>query len=187
MTVVGNLLQELVSRALSSLEESGLNYAVVGGLALLMVGRDRSTRDLDIVVQLAPGQLKLLTETLRNHGFAHHERVDRHRLDQVTLYRFWLPVENLDLSLSLDVQEGHTPLHASLLERARSIPFATHQLRVATSEDLLLTKLLAFRPIDRADAIYLLQMESNLDLNYIQHWVDRLELGSRWEDIRTSQ
>ncbi len=136
---------------------------------MLLSGRDRSTRDLDIVVYLEPGQLDLLKSSLRSRGFAHMDRADRHRLDGVNLYRFWLAAGDTGMSVSLDVQEGTTQFHEEVLTRAREASFGSLKLRVATTEDLILLKALAGRPIDLADARELFKMNAGeLDLQYIQ-------------------
>ena len=44
-------------------------------------------------------------------------------------------------------------------------------------------KLVAFRPVDRADCIELVRMYGELDRDYVISWVSRLGLEARWEEV----
>jgi len=118
----------------------------------------------------------------REEGFSHHERADRHRLDDIVLYRFWLPVRGTDLSTSLDLQVGLSAYHKQVLDRAREVSLSGQSVKVVAPEDLVLTKLSAFRPIDRADVIDVICL-NNLDFDYIRHWAGRLNLDDRLADV----
>ncbi|MEW6282903.1 MAG: nucleotidyl transferase AbiEii/AbiGii toxin family protein [Candidatus Eremiobacterota bacterium] len=182
--MLGERLDDLLVRANRALEATGVRYALIGGLAINLSGRGRSTRDVDFVVQLPSEGARHLIDAARAQGFAHHDRADVHPLDGVTLYRFWLPVEGRDLSLAMDVQAGHTEFHAGVLDRARELDMGSFRLRVASVEDLVLLKLLAFRPIDRADAIDLMTLEGPaLDTAYLETWASRLGVEERWQEV----
>ena len=94
-----------------------------------------------------------------------------------------LSLEELDLTLSLDVQQGQTEFHDQVLERARRLDLGNMVIPVASVEDLILLKLLAFRPIDRADCIHMLRLYPDLDQHYLDRWVAHLEMGERWREV----
>jgi hypothetical protein len=149
----------------------------------MLRGRIRNTRDCDILAILE--DVEPIREALRRRGFSHLDRADRHSLDDVVLFRFWYPVAQSGFSLSVDLQSGGTDLHRSILERACPVSFLGLGVRVATREDLILLKLSAWRPIDRADAIDLLQANGSLDQTYLERWASRLSLVERLEEIRS--
>lgn len=68
----------------------------------------------------------------------------------------FLPVAELDQSLAFDVQLGQTEFHRAVVERAQTTQLGELSVKIASLDDLILLKLLAYRPIDRADAIDLL-------------------------------
>lgn len=148
-------------------------------------GRLRSTRDIDVIVTDAPDDA--IKESIQNRGFAHHPRADRHALDGVNLYRFWLPIEGIDQSMALDVQQGLTEFHRSVLERAEVLELDSLSVRVASVEDLILLKLLAFRPVDGADARELMVLHPDLDQNYLAGWAARLGIVERLDEVKERQ
>lgn len=145
---------------------------------MLLAGRDRNTRDLDVVTCLGPDDLERLKQALRKAGFAHHDRADRHALEGLVLYRFWLPIGDTDMSMPLDLQDGRTEFHLSVLDRAREVDLGDVRLRVAATEDLILLKVLAWRPIDRADAVELIRLWSGeMDRAYLEAWSHKLDVA----------
>ena len=67
-------------------------------------------------------------------------------------------MQDVAIRLSLDVQVGNRPFYSEVLSRARCLQIGSSRVKVATIEDLLLLKLIAFRPIDRADRVHLLRL-----------------------------
>jgi len=151
---------------------------------MVLRGRDRNTRDVDLVVVTEPEALETLKTALRHEGFAHHDRVDSHALEGLTLYRFWLPIDQTGLSMALDIQHGRTLLHESVIKRADTLIVRGRKVKVASCEDLLLLKLMAFRPIDRAGSVGLLRAtELTVELDYLRHWATQLEIEDRLREI----
>lgn len=181
--MLGSFLNDLLGKAVRALTSAGIDYALVGGTALLLAGRDRNTRDVDVVAILQPGQLQALIASSALEGFSHSPSKDVYTLESVTIYRFFLFLEDVEVSLSLDVQIGNTPYHEAVMERARPLALAGLELKVASLEDLIILKLIAFRPIDRADCLHLLRLYPELDKAYLQSWVERLDLESRWLEV----
>ena len=54
---------------LALLNRHGVEYAVVGSVALAHHGRPRYTKDLDLLVQVAPGNAQRLMAALTEFGF----------------------------------------------------------------------------------------------------------------------
>ncbi len=155
-------------------------WALIGGAALPLRGRVRGTRDLDLLAlsQDPDG----IVHSLREAGFAHHERADRHKLDRVVLLRFWYPISE-SASLGVDVQIARDPFLERVLARAGDVSLGEFSVPVATAEDLILLKMLSFRPIDRADAIELTALASGLDTDYLTATSRELSLAERWSEV----
>lgn len=58
-------LREIVAR----LESQGIPYMLVGSMAALAYGRDRSTKDLDVVLEAGPSALRALVRSLPEERF----------------------------------------------------------------------------------------------------------------------
>ncbi len=66
------------------------------------------------------------------------------------------------------------------LRRAVTVDLGRRQVRVISPEDLILYKLLADRPIDRADIRGVLQEQAKrLDVTYLTRWAQRLGVSQR--------
>lgn len=183
--MLGSSLLEALQRTVQVLESSGIDYALVGGLAATVRGRVRSTRDCDVLVTASDTQVDRVKTGFRDLGFSHLDRADRHRLEDVQLLRFWFAVEESGFSLSVDVQVAESQFHREVVTRASVEHFGPVKLRVATREDLILLKLLAWRPIDRADAIDLAALNpAVLEAPHLQDWARRLGLEDRVTELR---
>lgn len=152
---MGDRLFLALERAVAALQSADVEYAFIGGFAALIRGRLRFTQDLDILILCSRDDYGRLVEAFRHQGFAPMDRADRHRLDDVDLLRFWLPVKATEVSVGVDIQVARHESLKYAVRQASQEEYHGLKLRVATREALILLKLSAWRPIDRADAIEL--------------------------------
>lgn len=137
-----------------ALNQHGVDYVVVGGVAAIRHGSRRTTRDLDIVPDPAPGNLRRLAGALRDLG-ARLRGVDAHLLGIDPTDADALAGADLALATTagvLDVLQELVGVDYAQL-RARALParLGTEPIRVAHVDDLVAMKLRAGRPIDLQD------------------------------------
>lgn len=120
---------------------------IIGGIAVIARGVPRQTIDVDATVWGEAINAASLFETLARHGLT--PRIDdalefarRHQILQLRHEPSGTPV---DLSLAW------LPFEREALERASVVDFGGVSLRVATPEDLIVYKAVAWRDRDRAD------------------------------------
>jgi hypothetical protein len=143
---------------LRRLSDSGVDYVVIGGIALIAHGSPRATRDLDIVFAPDAANLERLGQVLVDLG-ARLRGVDEDVPfvpDGATLAK----VELLTLETSLGWLDVHrrppgSPPYGTLRKRAESIDFGDFSVLVASPEDLKAMKRSAGRSIDIVDLDYL--------------------------------
>jgi predicted nucleotidyltransferase len=58
-----------------------------------------------------------------------------------------------------------------MIDRAQTVDIGSLRARVATPEDLIITKAVASRPKDLADIELILEVHSDLNLERVRHWV----------------
>jgi hypothetical protein len=139
---------------LSSLADAGVDFVVIGGIAVVAHGHIRTTRDLDITYATAPGNLKALGDFLvaagaRLRGVA---EVVPFVPDERTLERVeMLTLETRDGSLDLLATPPGAPPYDVMRERAEPIDLEGRTVLVASIEDLLAMKKAAGRPRDLED------------------------------------
>lgn len=157
-----------LSRAVELLAETfatrSIRYALVGGLATLVRGRPRFTQDVDVLLNVPQVALPGLLEDLSKRGFD---------FDMATVIREYIR-EHLTVlrfgTVRIDWLKPVLPLYARTIADATFLPWTEgHQVRVATAECLILTKMVAFRPQDQADIEVLLSANrDSIDLEVIR-------------------
>jgi hypothetical protein len=122
-----------------------VRHALIGGLAVGLRGRPRATKDADFIVHIPAIALPGLLEELVGDGF---------QIDVLDVVRRW-PVERFTAfwcrGVRIDWMQPVLPIYATVLDTAEVKPWLDTDLRVATAEGLILTKMVAFRPQDQAD------------------------------------
>jgi hypothetical protein len=92
----------------------------------------------------------------------------------------------------LDLKRLHTDHEREALARSKVFAARDYRLRIAVPEDIILFKLEAWRRQDQADIERILAQRRDLDLRYLESWLDRVgeEAGApvrkRWDEIRGS-
>lgn len=107
-----DLGKALVS-TLEVLEDVGLRYAIVGGLAIGAWGVSRSTRDVDVYVEL-PSDRRILEKALSRRGF--HVPAMEEELERFGVFRS----RSAD-GIFVDIFPAVGPLGEAILERRKSI------------------------------------------------------------------
>ena len=145
-----------VGEIVDALRALGLAPVLVGGMALVVLGSRRVTRDFDFVVSSRPDRLDAAVGALYGHGLELVSRLDergdvpstitsrqvaaiRLRIDAPASAHFFSPASGLRVDLLFDY-----PMPASRLEQqATPMKIRGHVFHVASREDLLRLKQLA--------------------------------------------
>jgi len=140
-----------------------VRHALIGGLAVGLRSRPRSTKDADFIVTVPALTLPAVLEDLVAEGFT---------IDIIDTIRRWstdrLIVFNKG-QVRVDWIQPVLPLYAHVLDQAEMKPWLESQVRVATAEGLILTKLVAFREQDQADIVTLLEANRDaIDIDLIR-------------------
>jgi Nucleotidyl transferase AbiEii toxin, Type IV TA system len=139
---------------LRRLTESGVDFVVIGGIAMLLHGSSRLTRDLDIVFAPDDANLRALGEVLI--GLQSRLRGVEEVEELVPDHRTLANVQLLTLSTAIGWLDVHrrpegAPPYESLRRRAERMDLDGFQVLVASPDDLMAMKRAAGRPVDLAD------------------------------------
>jgi hypothetical protein len=161
-----------VGDLLKALTQLGLEPVLVGGMALVVLGSRRVTRDFDFVVA-APGQnLRRLVGAMYDRGLELAARLDHVGDVTATIDNRRVAVARLaldkppsafflnhDTGLRVDLLFDFPVPASTLVARSRRIRIRSHVFRVASVEDLLHLKEVASRrrsvPGDADDIAFL--------------------------------
>jgi hypothetical protein len=129
------------------LDQSDIDYAVIGALAAAVHGVVRASLDADAVAQITIAQLSELQATLTNSGLTAELR----RGDFDDPIPALLQITD-SFGNQVDLLAGLRGLDAAVYSRAIRLPFEETQLRVVGREDFIAMKAFAGGPLDLVDA-----------------------------------
>lgn len=143
-----------LSALLHRLSEGGVDYVVVGGVAVAVQGYGRATKDLDITYATDPANLEALGEVLvaaeaRLRGVPEDVPFipDGRTLKRTQI----LTLDTVDGGLDLLVDPSGAPSYTEMRSRADLVEFEDILVRIVGLEDLLAMKRAAGRSQDLAD------------------------------------
>jgi hypothetical protein len=178
---------EAVVAVLDALNGAGIPYMIVGSLASNFHGVPRSTREADIVVELAPGSLQDLAQrlpavlTLDPQG----------AFETVTgTMRHVIVLAGSPFVCGLFVL-GDDPHDRERFVRRIRTRVLDRSAPMATAEDMVITKLRwardAGRTKDRDDVRNMLAVRGpEIDLAYVRRWTERHGTTSLLDEILAS-
>jgi hypothetical protein len=168
MAIDRDLLTDELDRAVDLLAESfaarSIRHALIGGLATSLRGRQRTTQDVDFLIDVPQIHLPGLLDDLIERGFTLDPSVviPAYVRQHITAFSFG--------AVRIDWLKPVLPLYIRALAEAQPLDWSEgHTVRVATAEGLILTKMVAFRPQDQIDIETLLTANrDDIDVDLIR-------------------
>lgn len=161
-------LRDAIHALASALAEFGALHMLIGGIAVILRGTVRQTNDVDATVWAEGIDLDTLLSVLNRHGIV--GRIDDAaqfaRDHQVLLLRHEPSGTPMELSLAW------LPFEATALQRSELLDIEGVRVPVASADDLIVYKAVAWRDRDRADIERLLITHGErIDLAYVRKMV----------------
>jgi hypothetical protein len=163
-------LEAALAAVVSLLRSKRVRGIVIGGVAASLLGRPRTTRDVDALVWIEdPRHWAAFLSSARSMGlvprikdplaFAERSRV--------------LLLRHMPSGIDVDVALAALPFEEEAIGRA--VPLKLGRLRVPlpTPEDLIIMKAVAHRPRDTADIEGILDAQPNVDVTRVRRWVEQ--------------
>jgi hypothetical protein len=149
--------------AFTFLENQGLRYLVIGGLAVVAIGEPRTTADADAIVFVTPPEADSLIQRAAAAGFDVRAEVERERLATTGTIRFRKG------RFQIDLITASLPFEEMAYERASRYELFGIRLPFPSPEDLILLKVLAGRDKDMLDATGVARRHAErLDVPYLE-------------------
>jgi hypothetical protein len=147
-----------------ALDKAGVRYMVAGGLAVNAHGYLRFTKDVDLVVQLAAGNITSAFLALESIGYRPLVPVTAEQFAEATTRDSWIREKGMTVLNFWCDQHRETPVDVFVTEpfafdeeyaRALVKPLGSIDVRFVSIPTLIRMKELAGRPQDRIDIEYL--------------------------------
>ena len=162
------MIEKLLKKIARRLDEDNIPYMIIGGQAVLVYGRPRLTRDIDVtlgvdtdnfpVVERVCKKLKLKILPEKPQNFAKETRV--------------LPAEEITSNIRVDFVFSYSEYEKQALERTRNVLIGDYPVRFASCEDVIIHKMVAARAIDEEDIrSILIKNKAAIDLKYVKKWL----------------
>jgi len=174
-------------RLVTSLDDAGIPYMVAGSFASTYYGEPRTTHDIDIVIAPSRRTLRLLLGSLPEDEYYVSETAAMDALRG----RGQFNVIDLETGWKVDlIVQKERPFSQTELSRRRPGRVLEVDLMMASPEDTVLTKLewskLSGSERQLRDVAGVLRVSGpELDIEYIEKWVQALGLGAEWELARS--
>ena len=157
---------------------------LLGGLAVRLHAIPRPTYDIDLLVAVGAEDVGRLAAAAVAAGFVVPEEHVRGFVDRLAgLSKFSLAVPVGQRLVSADLFVLGSEYQRAAFARRVSVPGDGGAEWAVSVEDLLLHKLLAFRPRDQADIADLLLVAGPLDQVHLQLWAERLGVRDRLRSV----
>jgi len=180
--VIGGPLEDALQRALALIRRVGVRGAFGGGLAVIIWGQPRVTQDLDLVVDVTGSAVDALLDAARAEGYVLDAEAGASARELLEGGFLRLLPPDGAAPVALDLLLAQSELEQEALRRARVFEVSGLQVPVLSPEDLILLKLVAFRPKDTFDLETVIEAtRDTLDLGYLRGWADRLAMRERLE------
>ena len=156
-------LRQAVTEATAVFVRHGVQYALVGGMAISHRSQPRFTKDVDFLLTIPQLTLPLLLKDLQTRGF---------EFDLMATIRDWTQHHMVVLSyhgIRIDWLKPVLPAYQHVLDKAQEETWLDRTIRVASAEGLILLKLLAYRLQDQIDIENIVAAhKGSLDLEWIR-------------------
>ena len=143
-------------RAVPALEAaSGVRLAIIGGVVRGVWAPARNTVDVDVIAGTT--DLASVVAAASAGGLVVHAP-DLEKMAHSGMARLRLP-EHLTGRVRLDIIAATHPYYERVLARARDVGVVDMTVHVASAEDIVVLKIMADRPQDRADVAAILKAQ----------------------------
>ena len=175
---------EVLRTVAARLDQAGIAYMLTGSMALNYYAVPRMTRDIDLVVELEPGDAERFVRLFQSDFYVELEAVRRGIVERGI---FNLIHDVFVIKVDCVVRK-ETEYRREEFARRTRVGIEGQAVSIVTPEDLVISKLDWARDthseIQLGDVRSLLASVQGLDEAYLGRWTDRLGLAALYEEVR---
>lgn len=175
---------EVLKIVIKRLDSANFHYMVSGSIATNFFTVPRMTRDIDMVIELEEKEVEKFLSLFVDDFYLDEDAI-KEALDKKQSFNIIHRegIVKVDFIIKKD-----TEYRKLEFERRRTILFEGMGMDVTSPEDLVLSKLNwakdSLSEIQLRDVKNLLKTVPDIDMDYIEGWVKRLELEEIYEEAR---
>jgi hypothetical protein len=178
-------LQDAASAVLSWAAASGVPIVIIGGVAVSILSKPRTTKDIDVIVWL-PDHEAWSSFLASGERFGIIARIPN--AIEFALRSRVLLLNHEFSGVPIDVSMGALPFEENAIRRAQTMEVGQIRFPVPIPDDLLVMKAIAHRPRDLADIQSILDTHPIIDekwiLSTVQEFADLLDAPEIIKDLK---
>jgi hypothetical protein len=170
--------EDLLVKVTDKLHRLKISYMITGGIAVIFYGRPRLTHDFDLVVMIKPEQIPSLMKAFKDEFYISQEAI-QNALDTQSMFN----MIHFDSGIKVDfwiIQASE--FDRKRFERRQKHRYGGKEICFSSPEDVILIKILWFKESEiqkhLEDALGILEIQQNLDFDYLKTWADKLGIQS---------
>ncbi|MEW6687004.1 MAG: nucleotidyltransferase [Candidatus Edwardsbacteria bacterium] len=174
------MLEDEYKRIIAFLNKEGLNYLVIGGVAVSVIGEPRETIDIDLCVFIKRAQINSFLRKAKKIGYTVNEK---EVLTRVKLTGTFSIISIMDKKIRIDFIIASHAVEKNAFKRKIEVELYGVKAYYPTPEDLILLKIVPGRTQDIADVEKIaIRHKSKLDEKYLLAWA--MKLSDESQDLR---
>ena len=158
------VFERTLQRIDSFCERNGIQYALIGGISVIIYKIARTTQDIAVTLLVEFEELKSIGEKILTAYNAEKE-------DPIAFFKqyYVMPVVDKKTKIHVDFSAGLSGFDRMVVKRSQKKQFGDVEISVCTVEDLIIYKLVAARSQDIVDVENLIQHHYRIiDKSYLQ-------------------
>lgn len=176
-------IEAIFLRLLGHFEACGIPYMIMGGMAIRALGIPRPTYDGDLTIDATEEQIATVLGRLEADGFTVPDEFRKGYRDWMAgMRKLALTYFEAGHAWRIDLFLVTTKYQRAAFGRRRLLSYLGSERPLMSPEDLIVHKLIAWRPKDRGDINDLLVLHRPLDQAYLRHWARELNVTDRLDE-----
>ncbi|MCC7263412.1 MAG: hypothetical protein IT369_12920 [Candidatus Latescibacteria bacterium] len=179
--------QELLSKVIETLDQSGIDHMITGSVASSLQGEPRSTHDVDVVIAIQEADIEHLMRVFLPPRYYLDAEAIREAISHRSMFNLIDVVEGDKVDFWLLTNQ---PFDQSRFARKYVEEVMGMRLKVSSPEDTILAKLLwavksGGSEKQFTDALRVFEVQHDtLDLNYLNEWAVALAVEEIWNRLQ---
>lgn len=165
------MFEKIITNTALALQKYKIPYMIIGGQAVMLYGRPRLTKDIDITIGVSIDKLEDVISAVKRGGL----KVIPEDVERFVKETFVLPSKDEKTGIRVDLIFSFTTYERQAIERAKKIMISGIGVKFANLEDIVIHKIFSSRPIDIEDARAILIKNPGCDIAYIKKWLSKFD------------
>lgn len=163
------VLEDVFKKLVAFLNKERLEYIIIGGIAVGVLGQPRVTGDVDVDIFLNKDNISKFLAKAKKAGFKVDKQKCMARAKLTSVFQISYGDFHIDFIIA------SIELEREAFKRKKTIKLYGLKTFFPTPEDLILLKIIPGRPQDLIDAQNVfIRQKKRLDIKYLQIWAQRL-------------